>query len=260
MRIRYAAKTDVGLRRDHNEDHFAISEEDLLFMVADGMGGHASGEIAARMATETVAAFFHRTRIDDDATWPFKMDRSLSLGENRLVCGLKLANQRIHEAAERDPDKRGMGTTLVATFIVDDHIHIAHVGDSRVYRLRAGVLSQLTKDHSLFEEYKDSVQLTPEQERDFPHKNVITRALGIRPTVEVAMRTDVILPGDIYVLCTDGLSGLVADSQLQEILSRWGALDQATVELVHTANHNGGTDNVTTLLLECAGDTAMLAR
>jgi serine/threonine protein phosphatase PrpC len=256
MRIRYAAKTDVGMRRAHNEDHFAIVENDQLFLVADGMGGHASGEVAARMAADTVAEFFARTRDDDDATWPFKMDRSLSVGEDRLGCGIKLANQRIHEAAQRDAHKRGMGTTLVATLLVGDRIHIAHVGDSRAYRLRDGVLTQLTRDHSLFEDYKEANQLTPEQERDFPHKNVITRALGIRPTVDVAMRTDQVLTGDYYVLCTDGLSGMVDDPQLLEILARGRTLERTVAELVDAANRNGGTDNVTTLLLHCVGDAS----
>ena len=252
MKIRYAAKTDVGMKRTHNEDYFSLIEDEQVFLVCDGMGGHASGEVASKMAAETVGEFFQRTRADEDATWPYKLDRSLSYVENRLVCGIKLANLRISEASARDLRYKGMGTTVVSALISGDKIYIAHVGDSRAYRVRHGHIQQLTRDHSLLEDYKESKpDMTEEEERAFPHKNVITRALGMRDSVEVAIKTHQVESGDVYVLCTDGLSGMVTDPQICEIVSKAKTLERAVAELVDAANRNGGTDNVTTLLLQC---------
>src|SRR3990170_1934988 len=148
MKIRYAAKTDVGMKRTHNEDYFSLIEDEQLFLVADGMGGHASGEVASKMAAETIGEFYQRTK-DEEATWPYKMDRSLSYIENRLVCGVKLSNLRIFETSCRDIRFKGMGTTIVAGLVAGDKIYFGHVGDSRAYRLRNGSVEQLTRDHSL---------------------------------------------------------------------------------------------------------------
>src|SRR5512147_1730208 len=148
MKIRYAAKTDVGMKRTHNEDYFSFVADEQLFIVADGMGGHAMGEVASKMAADTLGEFYQRTK-DEDATWPYKMDRQLSYIENRLVCGIKLANQRIYEAATRDMRLKGMGTTIVSGLIAGDRFYIAHVGDSRCYRLRQDAIEQITRDHSL---------------------------------------------------------------------------------------------------------------
>src|SRR4051794_11339399 len=155
MRIRYAAKTDVGMKRNHNEDYFSLIEDEQLFLVADGMGGHASGEVASKMAADVIREFFGRSK-DGDATWPFKMEKQLSYLENRLVVGIRLANQRIFEAAGRDAKLKGMGTTVVIAQIADAKLYLAHVGDSRAYRVRADGVQQLTRDHSLLEDYKDA--------------------------------------------------------------------------------------------------------
>jgi serine/threonine protein phosphatase PrpC len=244
MKIRYAAKTDVGMKRTHNEDYFSLIEDEQLFLVADGMGGHASGEVASKMAAETIGEFYQRTREDEDATWPYKMDRSLSYIENRLVCSIKLANLRIFETSNRDLRYKGMGTTIVSTLVSGDKIYVGHVGDSRV--------QQLTRDHSLLEDYKEAKpDMTEEEERNFPHKNVITRALGMRETVQVDIRSHQIKSGDVYILCSDGLSGMVVDEQIGQIASNAKSLERAVAELVDAANRNGGTDNVTTLLLQC---------
>jgi serine/threonine protein phosphatase PrpC len=251
-KLRYAAKTDVGMKRTHNEDCFLLLEDDLLFMVADGMGGHASGEIAAKLATESLAEFYRRTRADDAATWPFGLDPALSFIENRLVCGIKLANQRIFEAARRDVRLRGMGTTIVAAAVAGEQICIAHVGDSRGYRVRDGAIARLTRDHSLLEEFKEAnPNMTASEESRFPHKNVITRALGLHDTVEVAVGTHELKCDDIYLLCSDGLSGFVADEQLRRLSSKPVSLARAAAELVDAANRNGGHDNITTLLMHC---------
>lgn len=252
MKIRYAAKTDVGMKRTHNEDYFSLIEDEQLFIVADGMGGHASGEVASKMSAETISDFYRRTREDEDATWPFKMDRSLSYIENRLVCSIKLANLRIFETSMRDIRYKGMGTTIVSVMVCGDKIYIAHVGDSRVYRIRSNEISQLTRDHSLLEDYKEAKpDMTEEEERNFPHKNVITRALGMRETVQVDIRGHQIKSGDVYVLCSDGLSGMITDPQIRDLTLKAKSLERAVAELVDAANRNGGTDNITTLLLQC---------
>jgi len=252
MKIRYAAKTDVGMKRTHNEDYFSLIEDEQLFIVADGIGGNASGEVASKMAAETIGEFYQRTREDEDATWPYKMDRSLSYIENRLVCSIRLANLRIFETANRDIRYKGMGTTIVSCLVCGDKIYLGHVGDSRAYRVREGGIAQLTRDHSLLEDYKEAKpDMTEEEERNFPHKNVITRALGMRETVQVDIRGHQIKSGDVYVLCSDGLSGMVTDPQMNDIVVRSKSLERAVAELVDSANRSGGTDNITTLLLQC---------
>lgn len=252
MKIRYAAKTDVGMKRTHNEDYFSIIEDEQLFMVADGMGGHASGEVASKMSAETISEFFGRTK-DEEATWPYKMERHLNYIENRLVCAIKLANYRIFHAAASDIRYKGMGTTIVSTLIAGDKVHIAHVGDSRLYRTRADGIKQLTRDHSLLEDYKDAKpDMTEEEERNFPHKNVITRALGMRESVEVEIHQFPIEDGDVFLLCSDGLSGMVPDPLIRETMTKnQNDLERCVAELVDHANRNGGTDNITCLVLSC---------
>ena len=253
MKIRYAAKTDVGMKRTHNEDYFSLIEDEQLFIVADGMGGHASGEVASKMAAETIGEFYQRTREDEESTWPYKMDRSLSYIENRLVCSIKLANLRIFETACRDLRYKGMGTTIVTALVCGDKAYLGHVGDSRAYRVRGDAIEQLTRDHSLLEDYKEAKpDMTDEEERNFPHKNVITHALGMRETVQVDIRGHQIESGDVFVLCSDGLSGMITDPQICEIVAGSKSLERAVAELVDAANRQGGTDNITTLLLECA--------
>ena len=252
MKIRYAAKTDVGMKRTHNEDYFSLIEDEQVFLVCDGMGGHASGEVASKMAAETVGEFFQRTRADEDATWPYKMDRSLSYMENRLAVAIQLANLRIYEASSRDLRYKGMGTTCVSSLISGEKIHVAHAGDSRCYRIRDGKIQQLTRDHSLLEDYKEAKpDMTEEEEKAFPHKNVITRALGMRETIQVAIGSHQIASGDTFLLCTDGLSGMVDDPKMLEIITHAKSLERAVAELVDAANRNGGVDNITTLLIQC---------
>jgi len=254
MRIRYAAKTDQGLKRNHNEDYFCLIEEEQLFLVADGMGGHACGEVASKMAADVIREFFARTR-DEDVTWPYKMDHNLSVLENRLNVGIRLANKKIHESASKDVRLSGMGTTVVIGQIADDRFYVAHVGDSRCYRIRGTEIRQITRDHSLLEDYKEARPgMSDEEQRKFPHKNVITRALGMRDTVQVDVSSDEIQDGDIFLLCSDGLSGMVPDAALLEHLKVGANLDDAVEKLVNAANAAGGTDNITVLVLECRLD------
>jgi PPM family protein phosphatase len=248
LRIEVAGQTDVGRKRTHNEDNFAIMAEFGLYVVADGMGGHASGEIASKMAVDTLQEFFAATADDPERTWPYKMDRSKGYEENRLVTGIKLCNLRIFESAQRNTKQRGMGTTLVALFAVEDGVYIAHVGDSRVYRLRDGSMEQLTEDHSLLNDYKKMKHLTEEEIANFPHKNVIVRALGMKDTVKVDTRFETPRVGDTMILCTDGLSGPVADENILRIVQQSSDLSLAVSRLIDAANEGGGPDNITCVI------------
>ena len=248
LRIEVAGETNVGMKRTHNEDNFSIIEESGLYIVADGMGGHASGEVASKMAVDSMKEFFVATANDPERTWPYKMDRSKGYEENRLITGTKLANLRIYESAQRDSRQRGMGTTIVTIFAVEDGVYTAHVGDSRVYRLREGKIEQLTEDHSLLNDYIKMKRLTPEEIANFPHKNVIVRALGMKDTVKVDTRLEQPRAGDLYLLCSDGLSGPVTDEELLQICSSTGDLKGSATKLIERANTNGGPDNITVVL------------
>jgi protein phosphatase len=248
LRIEVAGETNVGMKRNHNEDNFSILEENGLYIVADGMGGHASGEVASQMAVDALKEFFAATEQDPERTWPYKMDRSKGYEENRLITGIKLANLRIYESAQRDARQRGMGTTLVSLFAVEDGVYVAHVGDSRSYRIRDGKLEQLTEDHSLLNDYIKMKRLTPEEIANFPHKNVIVRALGMKDTVKVDTRFETPREGDTYLLCSDGLSGPVSDEELLEITLAAPDLKTAGTRLIERANQNGGPDNITVVL------------
>ena len=248
LRIEVAGETNVGMKRNHNEDNFSILEDSGLYIVADGMGGHASGEVASKMAVDAMKEFFAATANDPERTWPYKMDRSKGYEENRLITSIKLANLRIYESAQRDPRQRGMGTTLVTIFAVEDGVYIAHVGDSRVYRVRDGQIEQLTEDHSLLNDYIKMKRLTAEEIANFPHKNVIVRALGMKDTVKVDTRFEQPKADDVYMLCSDGLSGPVSDEEVLEIATAAPDLKTAAARLIERANSNGGPDNITVVL------------
>jgi serine/threonine protein phosphatase PrpC len=248
MRVRFAGETDVGMKRTHNEDYLYLPDEERLVIVADGMGGHASGDLASRLAIDTLVDFFRATQDEPDITWPFLLDRDNRLHENRLVTGVKLANLKIFEAAQRNARFRGMGTTIVACFFCDDHVLVGHVGDSRVYLLRDGKLRQLTEDHSLLNDYIKMKRITPDEVDRFPHKNVIVRALGMKETVAVDILHDEPQVGDIFLLCTDGLSGMVTDDDLGKLVLAEKDLDRCCERLIEAANTAGGADNITVAL------------
>ncbi|MBI3072417.1 MAG: Stp1/IreP family PP2C-type Ser/Thr phosphatase [Deltaproteobacteria bacterium] len=249
MRIESYGRTDVGLKRGHNEDCFHILETEGLFMVADGMGGHRSGEVAARMAVDTIAGFFNATKRDEEVTWPFKLDKTRDYVENRLLAAVRLANLRIFESAERESQLHGMGTTIVSLLLLDDRALIAHVGDSRIYRHHANEFVQLTEDHSLLNDYIRMKKLTAQEIEQFPHKNVIVRALGMKETVQVDLSTVKAEKDDLFLLCSDGLSGMVPDPKMEEIVKRQPDLGVATQELIDAANAAGGNDNISVVLI-----------
>ncbi len=252
--VEYAGETNVGLKRTHNEDNFAIFEEENLYVVADGMGGHASGEVASQMAVESLRDFFRATGEDPETTWPYKMDKSRKYEENRLIIGVKLANLRIYETAQRDARYRGMGTTIVSLLFIPDGAYLSHVGDSRIYRIRGGEIVQLTEDHSLLNDYIKMKKLTPEEIENFPHKNVIVRALGMKDSVKVDLLHEKPRRDDVYLLCSDGLSGMCSDEELLEIVVASNDLSSACHALIDRANEHGGTDNITVVLCRYLGD------
>jgi serine/threonine protein phosphatase PrpC len=249
MRVRFAGDSNVGMKRAHNEDSFYLPESERLAIVADGMGGHASGEVASRMAVDTIAGFFKATQEEQQLTWPFKMDRGHRYDVNRMVTAIKLANLKIHEQAQKDPRCHGMGTTVVSTLFLDDALVVGHVGDSRVYRRRDDVLEQITEDHSLLNDYIKMKHLSPDEIAAFPHKNVIVRALGMKDTVQVDVHMDTPRMGDVYLLCSDGLSGMVKDEEISDIAIGERDLDVMCERLITTANKNGGLDNITVVAI-----------
>lgn len=248
MRVRFSGETNVGMKRAHNEDCLHLPVDERLAIVADGMGGHASGEVASQMAVATVVDYFRTTADDQTLTWPFKVDRGSRADVNRLVTAIKLANLKIHEQSARDPACKGMGTTLVSALFRDDQVIVGHVGDSRVYRVRQGEIAQLTEDHSLINDYIKMKRMTPEEAASWPHKNVIVRALGMKDTVQVDIHTEQPRLGDCYLLCSDGLSGMVSDEQLFELVQGETDLDRLAEKMVAAANAAGGIDNVTVVL------------
>lgn len=250
MKIRYAGSTHVGMKRTHNEDNFFLLAEENLYMVADGMGGHSSGEVASQIAVETVANFFIDTSRDRDITWPYKEDKSRAYNENRLVNGIKLANRRIFETAKGEAKYRGMGTTMVSLMAAKDGAMIGHVGDSRGYLIRGGEIKQVTEDHSLLNDYLKVHKLTPEEIEAFPHKNVIVRALGMKDTVQVDIAHLDPKVGDRYILCSDGLSGMVPDPLIMQTVKESGDdLEKTCQALIGKANENGGQDNITVVVV-----------
>jgi len=248
MRVRFAGETDTGMKRTHNEDFLYLPDEERLVMVADGMGGHACGDVASRMAVETTVDYFRATAADVDVTWPFMVDNDNRRDENRLITGIKLSNLKIYETSQRDSKSRGMGTTIVACLFTDDSIVMTHVGDSRIYRVRGDEIEQITEDHSLLNDYIKMKRITPEEIDRFPHKNVIVRALGMKETVAVDVLRETPRLGDIYLLCSDGLSGMIDDPTILQTVRTETDVDRCCERLVELGNAAGGVDNITVAL------------
>jgi protein phosphatase len=240
LHIEAAGQTDTGRVRDVNEDSFAVLSHLNLFMVADGMGGHSFGEIASTMAISTVADFFG----DPAMTPPLSAEEA----QARLVTSVKLANRRILRAGRADRSKRGMGTTFAGVLAHSSSVCIAHVGDSRVYRLRGGQLEQLTQDHSALQEIqmRGASTESPTALRSLRH--VLTRALGLWEGVEVDARLEEAQPNDVILICSDGLVGVMED-EILGILETDAPLDTMASALIERANEYGGPDNVTCVLV-----------
>jgi serine/threonine protein phosphatase PrpC len=249
MQPRFAGMTDTGLLREHNEDSLLILPEYSIVAVADGMGGHRSGDVASQLAISTLGDFFSVV-VGRDGTWPFPADPKLTDEENYVVTGLRLANRRIFDRSLRTMADFGMGTTIVAAIFdrLAARVTIGHVGDSRCYRVRGAEILQMTRDHSLISDAKHMAPWMTEEEVSQLPPNVITRALGIREDVMVDILTEPTVEGDVYLLCSDGLSGLVSDELIHQIVTTAPSLEEACKTLIDRANFFGGTDNITAIL------------
>jgi len=225
-----AFRTDTGRQRSANEDSFFVRSP--IFVVADGMGGAQAGEVASKAAAEA-----------------FDRDLPEAPPEQVLRETIESANRQIHELARTDPSRAGMGTTITAAIVnpESEEVCIGHVGDSRAYRLRGGKLERLTRDHSLVEEMRRKGQITDAQAEDHPQRSIITRALGPEPEVEVDVRTVPSAPGDVFLLCSDGLTTMVDDARIRAVLAQSASIEEAVRALVDDANRAGGRDNITAL-------------
>lgn len=235
-------------RRRRNEDAYYVDPRGQVFAVLDGMGGQAGGELASSIAAEAIADFFATIANDPDATWPYALDLRRPLIENQLDAAIRMANRRIR--AQRSEAFAAMGTTVASLALAGPRGEavLAHVGDSRVYRLRAGELTQLTRDHSLYELLRaDGVALPPLSE--FIHANVITRALGPNEDERPELGRVALAPGDRFLLCTDGLSGDLGTEQIAALLGR-GTVEEAAEALIHGAYEAGSRDNITAVVVE----------
>jgi PPM family protein phosphatase len=253
MQLEAVARTDPGPVREHNEDSFTVDLETGLFLVADGMGGHASGEVASAIAVDTVQEVL-LGGINPDET---RLDRNMGMDDEeeireRLRYSMNQASVRIRQAAIANPVHTGMGTTLVVLLIEDDEAHIGHVGDSRIYLFRDDRLLRLTRDHTVVQQEIDAGRLTPELARIVPHKNILTQSVGYHGPVEPDTSTRPVEPGDVFILCTDGLTDPLSDEQLTD-LCRDNAPEDLAEVLVQAALQAGTEDNVTVVVVS-AGD------
>jgi protein phosphatase len=250
MELKAIGLTHVGKQRQHNEDTFLVADEAKLFLVADGMGGHAAGEIASRIAVDSISEFIQHTK-EDDGTWPHAYDESFKRSTNRLMAAVRMANTRVLEAMRKDARLRGMGTTVVACMADEDTMSVAHVGDSRVYMVRDNQLSRLTNDHSWVFEQVQAGMLTEAEAEKHPLRNVITRALGGALQVSPDASEVVSKPGDVYLLCSDGLTGMVPEDEILRLVTEnEDDLEKACQQLIDKANERGGLDNITAILVK----------
>ncbi len=251
MKVKFAAASDVGRVRTNNEDSFLADPVLGIFAVADGMGGHASGEVASRLAVESLRESIAGAKEEKEAKISADRTAILSSPANLLVNSIRLANQRIYKAAQENKEYKGMGTTLVAAYFPTIPPLVAHVGDSRLYHLRGQAVQQITEDHSwVWEQYKQGL-IAKEAIATSPHKNIVTRALGIQPTVDVDIQDLEVQPGDFLLLCSDGLTDLVRDEEMIVTGSRNAKdLESHCNRLVRLANSRGGKDNITVLLIQ----------
>jgi protein phosphatase len=244
MQIKVGARTDVGMVRSGNEDNF-FAEADArrgVFVVADGMGGHAAGEVASEMAVQIIAR----------ALLPLQSVKAE--GAPALVAqALRDANRAIYERMLAEVDKQGMGTTVSALVMSDEGYLIGQIGDSRIYLLRDGALTQITKDHSYVQEQVDAGLLTPEQARYHPYSNVITRCVGASDEVEADIYQGETKPGDVFLVASDGLTGMVDDRRLQQLLLARSGPGRIVDALIAEANNRGGLDNITSIVVQVDG-------
>jgi PPM family protein phosphatase len=267
-RLRAIGFTHQGAVRAANEDTIAIGDwvmstpmaepqafeievkGPVLALVADGMGGHAAGEVASKVAVDAINEFVCLTGGDEEITWPFGLDENISYDGNRLKTAIRYANRKVLEATKEKSEYEGMATTVAAVLVDGEGANLGHVGDSRVYLVRDGEITQLTSDHSWVNEQIQSGVISPDQARTHPLRNVVTRALGGKPDLQVDMQVHKALPGDILLLCSDGLTTMIPDEEIARVMREsGGVVEKAAQSLVASANAKGGEDNITVLLI-----------
>jgi protein phosphatase len=250
--IEFGAQSDTGCVRENNEDSYRVAPEMSLFVLSDGMGGLESGEVASRMAVDTVLA--HCREAEANPTLPFtgELMQGICSTSNRLASAIRLANEVVYRAAQQGAGHRGMGATVVAVRFADERMSVAHVGDSRIYRLRGGEFEQLTQDHSFVAEQVRRGKMTAEEAASSTMQNVLVRALGIDPAVEVDVSEELVIEGDTILLCSDGLTRELSDTQIAAVLGERDEAQEAAGRLVDLAKQAGGGDNVTVIVLRHA--------
>lgn len=243
-------QTDVGRRRKLNEDNFVVDPETNLYAVCDGMGGHNAGEVASKMAIEALESFIQKSHREKEITWPYGLDVNLSFDGNRLKTAVKLANKKVFKAADNREDYTGMGTTVVASLVSGNIFTVGSAGDSRCYLLRSGVMTQLTKDDSWVSAAWAEGILSSEEIEKHPLKNVITKAVGAKDSIEIDVVEHVFASGDVTFLCSDGLHSMINDAAILKVLTPFPpTLPEAAQKLIDAANEAGGKDNVSVVLL-----------
>jgi serine/threonine protein phosphatase PrpC len=249
-KISFVGQTDTGRVREHNEDTIATDLDVGLLVLADGMGGYNAGEVASGIAVKTITNLVREGLAREDLG---SVDRATGLSRPSIVLrdAITRANKIIYQTARSQAECEGMGTTVVAALFYDNRVSIAHVGDSRLYRQRGSQISQVTMDHSLLQELVDRGFYSPEEAQRAANKNYVTRALGVEPQVEVEVQEHPVDKGDIFILCSDGLSDMVEDEDIRLTISTFGAnLDTVAKQLIQLANENGGRDNVSVVLAQ----------
>jgi protein phosphatase len=249
LHIESGARTDLGRVRKNNEDCYAVDAALQLYVLSDGMGGEAHGEVASNLAVQTVLT--HCLQAENSRTTPIFGESSPDVSErtNRLASAIHLANRKVFESASANPDQAGMGATIVAAWIDAQKLSLAHVGDSRAYLLRAGTMQQLTADHSLVAEKVRVGILTPQEADASEMQSVLTRAVGTNGTVQVDTDEQILLVGDYILLCSDGLTRMVTDPEIASTLLTSTSAQESADRLVDLANDNGGLDNVSVIVL-----------
>lgn len=250
MNYDYCAQTDPGLTRSNNEDFFLFDENAGFAVLADGMGGYSAGEVASSMAVTSIAKALTSY-----------LSRSVSFSHADDLCRLLArsvdkANQEILQAAAGNPSYKKMGTTVVLGVFQGDRLFLTHVGDSRCYRLRGGVLAQITKDHSMLQEQVDAGLMTRAHAAHAPGRNLLTRALGVESRLPLEVRIHPVEAGDLYLMCSDGLTDMVDDASIASLMSENTDLAQRATALIHLANAKGGRDNVTVMLIHAVAGPA----
>jgi len=242
--------TDEGLVRDHNEDSIGSDNTLGLLVLADGMGGHKGGEVASAIAVDTILKEL-RKALPEIATGNTDDKTGYSLESMAIETAIKQANTNIFEAANSNIKYEGMGTTVVVVLFYDNRLTVAHVGDSRLYRMRESKLEQMTRDHTLLQELVDRGFYTKKEARESLNKNLVTRAVGVNATVDVDLLEEIALPGDLYLLCSDGLTDMITDDLIEDIqLNYKDDLDKMNTELIKQAKDHGGKDNVSAMLAQ----------